>query len=188
MTLRALPLDRNRYFFNLPSIRSRSRTHATPNTSVQTSTFDMSESGVEYILQRDYLASARLNLQHTHLRQLFPNLLHSTIKAHLPPRGSKIADAGTGTGCWAFALADEMPDAQVAGFDIAADQFAHESTWPSNAKMRIWDFKTPPPDEFVGVFDAVNVGIIAVVVENDDPTSIIRNIALLLSKPARILS
>ena len=142
----------------------------------------MAESGVTYIMQRDYLASARLNLQHYFWRQLWPTLLDSRITTEFSDKPFKVADVGTGTGIWAFALADELPNVDITGLDIVTDQYPHKSVWPKNAKMGVWDFKTAPPKELLGAFDVVNIGVIAVVIENDDPSSIIQNVAKLLSE------
>lgn len=142
----------------------------------------MAESGVTYIMQRDYLASARLNLQHCFWRQLWPDLLHPLIKASGTKGTLKIADIGAGTGIWGFALADEMPHAEIVALDIVTDQFPRGSLWPNNVRMEVWDFKTPPPKDLRSAFDVVNIGLIAVVIENDDPSSIIQNVAELISE------
>ncbi|MCJ1307164.1 hypothetical protein MMC25_000810 [Agyrium rufum] len=112
----------------------------------------------EYILNRDYLASARLNLQHYLWTQEFGgDLLSPSITVRDSP-DFRIADIGTGTAIWPIDLAERYPSVQIDGFDISLTQ-APPKTWlPPNVRLQDWDVFEDVPEFCVGLYDAAVPG------------------------------
>jgi hypothetical protein len=133
----------------------------------------------QYVLRRDYAASARLNLQHYQHKQCLGYLLHPSIQ--IKP-GMKIADVATGTGTWLLDLSDEVPEhCLLEGWDISNAQFPHKSSLPANVKFGVFDATAGIPKDLVEKYDVVHVGLLALVVKGD-PAEWIQNLMRLLSK------
>jgi hypothetical protein len=79
----------------------------------------------------------------------------------------------------------ELPHAIIDGFDISLDQAPTQEMMPNDTSVRVWDATQPPPSELVGAYDIVNVRLFLVVVKNNDPLPVLRNIVQLLSTYTR---
>lgn len=139
----------------------------------------------EYVLRRNYAASARLNLQHYQHTQVLTYLLHPSVKNALPSKAT-IGDIATGTGIWLLDLATELQgkgEYEFEGWDISDAQFPHSSLLPSNVKFGTFDCSTVEgvPDELIGSYDVLHVGLLALVVKGD-PGIWIENFLRMLSK------
>ena len=89
---------------------------------------------------------------------------------------------GTGTAIWLLQVAEELPGAELVGFDNSNAQYPHEYILPSNVQLKIWDVKTPPPKEMEGAFDVVHLRNLLMLVKSNDPTVLIENCGKLLSR------
>lgn len=145
------------------------------------------EDGPEYVLCRDYAASARLNLQHSQYTKAVGYLLHPEILAALP-QDATIADIATGTGIWLLDLADQIPETcKLEGWDISGDQFPSKATLPENISFGTFDATAVLEEHMVERYDAVHVGLLALVVRNGDPGSWLDNLGKMLSTCNRVI-
>ncbi|KAI0528428.1 hypothetical protein GGR58DRAFT_320518 [Xylaria digitata] len=139
----------------------------------------------DYALMRDCDASSRLTAQH----YLWKNLLGYLIHPDIPTRGDdlKIADVATGNGIWLQDLAETTPfSTELHGFDISLDQVGPKPWLQANIRMHTWNIFEEPPSQFLEYFDIVHVRLITVVVKNNDPRPILKNLTKLL-KPGGYL-
>ncbi|KAJ4258044.1 hypothetical protein NW762_008184 [Fusarium torreyae] len=93
----------------------------------------------QYVLPNDDQEQQRLDLQHHIWRLLLGGGLHT---APLPDSDEqnefRILDLGCGTGIWAIDMADEYPNARVAGVDLSPIQ----PEWvPSNCTFHVDDYE-----------------------------------------------
>nr|AAO27746.2 putative methyltransferase [Fusarium sporotrichioides] len=93
----------------------------------------------QYVLPNDDQEQQRLDLQHHIWRLLLGGALHA---APLPKSDDqsdyRILDLGCGTGIWAIEMADEYPNASVAGIDLSPIQ----PDWvPSNCVFHVDDYE-----------------------------------------------
>ncbi|KAI1382728.1 S-adenosyl-L-methionine-dependent methyltransferase [Hypoxylon trugodes] len=88
-----------------------------------------------YFLPSDEDESDRLDLQNHQLLLTFGGKIHFALGADTAKR---VLDVGTGTGLWALDFADEHPEAEVLGVDIAAIQ---PSFVPPNCSFEIDDLE-----------------------------------------------
>ncbi len=100
----------------------------------------------DYYMPNDEDEQTRLQILHTVYLHMLDNEL-TTAPLHNP---THILDIGTGTGEWAMAIADQYPDCEVIGTDIAKIQ---PSAVPPNVFFEIDDAEeegvwTWPEDEF----------------------------------------
>lgn len=148
--------------------------------SLNNQTQDFLEDG--YGLGRGYAPSLRLNFQHHLLRELLGYTIHPDIisKGHLPTN-PKVADVGTGTAQWLIDVSNEMPSAQLDGFDISKDQFPVKSWLPPQISLRELDVTEPIPAHLEGLYDVVHVQLFLCVVGKDNLTNILRGLHKLLS-------
>ncbi|KAH8164582.1 hypothetical protein CIB48_g3668 [Xylaria polymorpha] len=161
--------ERNGNVPALPDDRDRSATKESDN----------------YALMRDCGASTRLTAQYYLWKSLLGFLLHPDIP--ISRDGLKIADVATGNGIWLHDLADNTPSStELHGFDISLDQVGPKPWLPANIHMHIWNIFEEPPPQFLGYFDIVHVRLLTVVVKNNDPCPILKNLAKLL-KPGGYL-
>jgi hypothetical protein len=140
----------------------------------------------DYILGRNYAASARLNLQHYQHTQVLTYILHPSIKKALPAQAI-IGDIATGTGIWLLDLASELEgkgEYVFEGWDISDAQFPHSDSLPKNVKFGTFDCSTTEgvPEELAGKYNVIHVGLLALVVKNGDPGVWIENFMRMLSK------
>ncbi|KAI0421652.1 hypothetical protein F5X98DRAFT_361155 [Xylaria grammica] len=134
---------------------------------------------------RDCDANSRLTAQH----YLWKNLLGYLVYPDIPTRGDdlKVADVATGNGIWLRDLAEDIPlSAELHGFDISLDQVGPRPWLQANLHMHTWDIFEEPPSQFCGFFDIVRVRLITVVVRNNDPRPVLKNLTKLL-KPGGYL-
>ncbi|KAH7311417.1 S-adenosyl-L-methionine-dependent methyltransferase [Stachybotrys elegans] len=136
----------------------------------------------EYVLGRDYLSSARLNLQHYLWVEELGYHVHPSIP--LKP-GAKVADVATGTGVWMIDLAHRHPDVSFHGFDVDLAQAPPPEWLPANAKLDVMDLLKPISDEFAGQFDVVHTRLLMCVI-SENPAPILENLMKLL-KPGGYL-
>ena len=84
---------------------------------------------------------------------------------------------------WLIELARTLPaNAQLDGFDISAEQFPPKEWTPSNIALQTLDCLAPLPDHLVGKYDIVHVGMVVMLIRNEDPTALIKNLIAMLSK------
>jgi SAM-dependent methyltransferase len=133
--------------------------------------------GRGYLLQQDYAAAGRLNLQFFLWKNTFGFNVHPSI--HLQSNAS-IADIATGTAIWAIEVARDIPAASVLGLDIDLSKAPPKEWLPSNLSLRQWNLFEEVPEDLLGKFDLVHVRLVVLVIENGDPTPLLRNIMKLL--------
>ncbi|RAK95951.1 class I SAM-dependent methyltransferase [Aspergillus ibericus CBS 121593] len=136
-----------------------------------------------YVLQRDLQASIRLYFQHWMWRRQLGYLLHPQIPIK---DGYRVADVACGTGIWLIDLAREHPGVQCDGYDISTEQYPAAGWLPPNVRLETLDLLKPIPEALRGQYDIVHVGLVVLVVENDDPTTVLENLLALL-KPGGYL-
>ncbi|KAK4208417.1 S-adenosyl-L-methionine-dependent methyltransferase [Rhypophila decipiens] len=148
-----------------------------------------------YGLNRDHLASIRLNLQNYLWGDSLGYTIHPDIKEDLglvsqPDKKLRIADIGTGTGIWIINLAQELgigketgakSNIQLDGFDIDIVQCPQPEWLPDNIKFHTWNaFEEPEPD-MVGQYDLVHVRLFGINVKNPEHgVEVISNLKKLL--------
>ena len=87
---------------------------------------------------------------------------------------------------WLLDLAREYPSARLDGYDISNAQFP-PSTWvPANTTLTCLDILKPIPELLRGKYDIVHIGLVVLVVENDDPVALLDNLLALLSRIAPV--
>lgn len=139
-----------------------------------------------YPLCRDSAAASRLNYLYYLWKETLGYDLHPSISAPKPDSDLKIADVGCGTAIWLRSVAQALPNASLDGFDISLSQCPPVQWLPSNITLGEWDVFSEPPLELRGRYDVVHVRLLFVVVQDEDPKPIIRNLMLLL-KPGGYL-
>ena len=137
--------------------------------------------GKEYALGRGYTSSMRLNLQNYLLRQLLGYSIHPNITSSGKlPSDAKIADVGTGTAQWLIDVNQKLPSAELDGFDISKEQFP---VWlPSQISLHELDITKPLPSSLEGKYDLVHVQLFLCVVQQSDPTAIVKELFKMLSE------
>ncbi|KAF1359019.1 S-adenosyl-L-methionine-dependent methyltransferase [Lizonia empirigonia] len=135
-----------------------------------------------YRLNRDVIASTRLNLQHYIWKESMGYMLHPSIK--LPSSGVRIADIGTGTGIWTHDLSRQYPHTEIHGFDISSEQYPAQGFLPNNVRLGFLDILKEIPAEHVEKYDIVHARLLVQVVNQagGDPRPVIKNL-LRLAKP-----
>ncbi|KAJ8123667.1 hypothetical protein ONZ43_g436 [Nemania bipapillata] len=113
-------------------------------------------------------------------------LLPREIKQDLEFKPSPmIADVCTGTGIWAVSVAEELPNAQIRGFDIDASKFA--KNLPSNVQLQYGNVFEPFPSELLGKFDLVHARFLVSLLKKEDWVPVARNFMTLLRPGGWIL-
>lgn len=88
-------------------------------------------------------------------------------------------------GCSSIWLVDinrELPSVHLDGFDILVDQFPAKEWLPDNISLHRLDLLKPISEELKGKYDLVHVRLFLAVVQNYDPTPILRNLMDMLSQ------
>ena len=67
-------------------------------------------------------------------------------------------------------------------FDITSAQYPSKEWLPENVSLNLHDAFTPFPRELHGKYDLVNIRLFLCIVQHDDPSELIKNLAALLSK------
>ncbi|RAK99398.1 uncharacterized protein BO80DRAFT_426398 [Aspergillus ibericus CBS 121593] len=130
--------------------------------------------GKGYSLGQDSPAVCRLNLQIFLWKASLGFTLHPSIPV---PTTGRIADVATGTALWLTELAQTLPaDADVAldGLDLDLSKAPPRPWLPANVHLHQADILAPLPDPLVGQYEVVHLRLLILVVENSDPTPIIR--------------
>lgn len=123
----------------------------------------------------------RLNFQFYLWQEALGFSVHPAIDLNKPDL--KVADVATGTGIWLTELSKHLPaSAQLDGFDLSADQFAHPKCLPANVRLQICDATKNPPESLIGVYDIVHVRLLLAAIEGDDPSPVLCHCQKLLSK------
>lgn len=73
------------------------------------------------------------------------------------------------------------PTTTVQGFDIDLGQCPPADSFPPNVHISKWDMFSPPPPDLIGTFDVVHIRLVTLVIKDNDPTTVIANVAQLLS-------
>ena len=139
-----------------------------------------------YALSRDYSATSRLNYNYYLWKETLGYDLHPSVSLAETGSGKAIADVGCGTAIWLQSVAQALPNIRLDGFDISLAQCPPIQWLPPNISLRQWDLFSEPPQELRCQYDVVHVRLLFVVVQNEDPSPVIRNLMLLL-KPGGYL-
>lgn len=83
---------------------------------------------------------------------------------------------------WLIDLNRQLPSAQLDGFDISAEQYPPKQWLPTNLSLSTLDIFPPVPEELIGKYDIIHVRLFILVVRDDDPTPILRNLISMLSQ------
>lgn len=137
--------------------------------------------GEGYILNRDrsHAAAGRLNLQFYLWKDALGYNIHPHIASTLSANAA-IADVAAGSGIWLIDVSRQYPHAQLQGLDFNIDQAPHPKLLPGNVSMSYIDLRDEVPAELVGKFDYIHTRLLVLVVENQDPKPILRNLLKLL--------
>ena len=82
---------------------------------------------------------------------------------------------------WLIDVSQELPNAQLDGFDISPDQFPNRSWLPTQIKLGALDITQPLPTRLEGLYDIVHVQLFLCVVSKDGPSNILNQIYKMLS-------
>ena len=84
---------------------------------------------------------------------------------------------------WLLELARQLPSTdQLDGFDIDLGQCPPKQWLPSNVTMNALDIFAPVPENLVGKYDIVHIAIVFSLVKNDNPTPLLSNLLMMLSR------
>ena len=84
---------------------------------------------------------------------------------------------------WLVDVARDLPSTVCFdGLDISLAQSPPSPWLPSNIQLRRWDMYTEPPADLVGQFEIVHVRLILLVIKDNNPLPIVRNLWKLLSE------
>ncbi|GKZ51908.1 hypothetical protein AbraIFM66951_008159 [Aspergillus brasiliensis] len=141
--------------------------------------------GNGYMLESDYAAACRLNLQVYLWKKSLKFTLHPSIPLlpdNVSPRALRIADIATGTALWLLDLSEELPplSAQLDGFDIDLSKAPNSKWLPTNICLGQWNIFDPVPDHMLGRYDVVHLRLLILVVQDSDPLPIMRNVYRML--------
>ncbi|RAK77739.1 class I SAM-dependent methyltransferase [Aspergillus fijiensis CBS 313.89] len=136
--------------------------------------------GRAYSLGRSNAAASRLNYQFYLWKESFGFNLHPTIAASLPAPNPCIADIASGTAIWLLDLAPELPNATFEGLDMSMAVAPPPEWLPNNITLRQWNLNDNIPADLVEKFDVIHLRLLVLVVENSDPTPIIRKVSRML--------
>lgn len=88
---------------------------------------------------------------------------------------------------WLVDLARVLPEsAHIDGFDIDLSQCPPKEWLPKNVAVHRLDCLEPLPDHLLGKYDIVHIQLFHLVVHNNDPGPIIRNLLGFLSESAAL--
>ena len=89
---------------------------------------------------------------------------------------------------WLLDLARTLPPtAQLAGFDIDTSGCPPDQWLPPNVTMRHLDALGEIPEYLIGVYDIVHLRLFQVVVKDNDPGPLLRNVLKMLSESSNLL-
>ena len=137
-----------------------------------------------YPLNRDFLASSRLHLQHQLWVSSLGYLLHPSIPLK---ENTLIADVGCGTGIWSLELAKQLPaGGKIEAYDLSLAQCPHRGWWPENVTFNELDIFEPIPQYLVGSYDVVYLRHFICVLQSGNPIPLLSALLKLL-KPGGYL-
>ncbi|KAK3700000.1 hypothetical protein LTR37_016160 [Vermiconidia calcicola] len=131
-----------------------------------------------YPLNRDFLASSRLHLQHQVWTSSLGYLLHPAI-----PREEHmlIADVGCGTGIASLEIAKQLPaGGKVKAYDLSLEQCPPKGWWPSNVSFEELNIFEPISDHLIGKYDVVFLRHFICVVQSGNPLPLLSALLKLL--------
>ena len=82
---------------------------------------------------------------------------------------------------WLVDVNRQLPSVHLDGFDNSVDQFPSQEWLPDNISLHRLDVLEPIPETLKGKYDLVHVRLFLAVVQDDDPTPILRNLMDMLS-------
>ena len=83
---------------------------------------------------------------------------------------------------WLFDLAKSLPPStQLEGYDVSSAGFPPEDWLPDNIHLGVWNIFEEPPEFLVGRFDLVHIRLFLVVIDDNDPSPVLRNCLKILS-------
>lgn len=80
----------------------------------------------------------------------------------------------------------EYPAAQIDGFDISFAQCPPAEWLPEGVRLRELDLYEPLPAELEGIYDVVHLRLFFVVIRNNDPAPVLKNLLRMLSKSSTL--
>lgn len=84
---------------------------------------------------------------------------------------------------WLADMAANLPPTvRFDGFDISLEQAPASGFHHPNIQMHRWDMFQDPPAKYMGQFDIVHVRLVTLVIKNNDPIPLVRNLRKLLSE------
>jgi hypothetical protein len=72
------------------------------------------------------------------------------------------------------------PSVRIDGFDVSFDQCPRPQWLPENTSIRKVDLYGPLPEDLVGVYDVIHLRLFLVVIRDDDPVPVLRNLLKML--------
>lgn len=145
-----------------------------------------------YVLGRDFKSASRLNYQQYLWYETLHFNLHPTIQRNIPDSSNeghdpqvaalplRIADIACGSGAWLRSVAQELPQAELDGFDLSLAQCPPNQWLPSNIRLQQWNLFDEPAFEMLGRYDVVHTRLIFTVVQDEDARPIINSLMRLL--------
>ena len=85
---------------------------------------------------------------------------------------------------WAFEAAPGLPKAQINTFDVSFNQLPPRDSVPRDVETDYLEILEGGPQHLHGQYDIARYRMLALVVKTGDPTTMFRNLLLLLSKLA----
>ena len=70
---------------------------------------------------------------------------------------------------------------QLDGYDIPAKHFPPKEWRPLNLQYSTYDALYPVLDEMIGKYDVVHVGLLVMIVKNEDPVPLLLNLLSMVS-------
>ena len=83
---------------------------------------------------------------------------------------------------WLIDVNRRLPSVRLDGFDVSVEQFPAKEWLPDNIRLRRLDVLEPISEDLKGKYDLVHVRLFLAVVQNYDPTPIVRNLMDMLSQ------
>ena len=84
---------------------------------------------------------------------------------------------------WLLEFARQHPGAaQLDGLDISLDQVPNKQWLPFNVSFYLYDIYDNPPDDLVERYDIIHVRHLTLVIKDNGPTMVIRNLLKMLSR------
>ncbi len=135
-----------------------------------------------YLLSRNFNASSRLTAQHLLICRRTASLLDSRIvigEARNSGHPLTIADIGCGNGIWTIEISQSI-NGQVIGLDSSPELFPPDDIWPRNVTFDTFNILAPMKRKYVGVFDIVNIRLLAGGLGAQDSDRVLTNLELML--------